>query len=156
MVSQSESYDYLITRITGSFLDWCLGTLDCSRVLLTRNSHGPSRTVLGFGLKGGLLMFCLVLWLVPLLSVSLSWTVDSVRDSIPSLRGCCAVSNLRCKGRGARGFLQWNCLTRTCAFFNCDDGSQEFSELGYPFHLIRYWTPFLCGVSRDCRIVSTS
>ena len=158
-MSQSESYDsydYLIFRITGSFLYRCLGTLDCSRALLTRNSRGPSRTVLDFGLKGEIPMFCLVLWLVPLLSIGPSRTVDSVRDSIPSLRGCCAVSNLRRKGRTARGFLEWNCLTRICAFFNCDDGSQEFSELGYPFHLIRYWTPFLFGVSRDCRIVSTS
>src|SRR6202167_2558610 len=141
-MSQSESYDYLIFRITSSFLNRYLGTLDCSRALLTRNSRGPSRTVLDFGLKGEIPRFCLVLWLVPLLSIGPSRTVDSVRDSIPSLRGCCAVSNLRRKGRAARGFLEWNCLTRICAFFNCDDGSQEFSELGYPFHLIRYWTPF--------------
>src|ERR1700733_15292731 len=98
MVSQSESYNDLIFRITGSFLDRCLGTLDCSRALLTWNSHGPSRTVLGFGLKGRISTFCLVLWLVPLLSIGPSRTVDSVRDSIPSLRGCCAVSNLRREG----------------------------------------------------------
>src|ERR1700691_3538532 len=79
-MSQSESYGYLIVRITGSFLDRCLGTLDCSRALLTRNSRGPSRTVLDFGLKGRIPTFCLVLWLVPLLSISPSRTVDSVRD----------------------------------------------------------------------------
>src|ERR1700691_4908545 len=100
-MSQSESYGYLIIRITGSFLDRCLGTLDCSHALLTRNSRGPSQTVLGFCLKVRIPMFCLVLWLVPLLSLGLSRTVDSVRDSIPSLRGCCAISNLRHKGRGA-------------------------------------------------------
>src|SRR6202046_1170032 len=111
-VSQSESYNYSIFRITGSFLNRCLGTLDCSRALLTRNSRGPSRTVLDFGLKGRIPMFCFVLWLVPLLSIGPSWTVDLVRDSIPSLRGCCAISNLRRKGRGAQGFLEWNCLTR--------------------------------------------
>src|ERR1700733_13232163 len=79
-MSQSESYDYLIFRITGSFLNRCLGTLDCSHALLTRNSHGPSQTILDFGLKGGIPMFCLVLWLVPLLSIGPSRTVDSVRD----------------------------------------------------------------------------
>src|ERR1700735_5585139 len=80
-MSQSESYKYLIFWITGSFLNRCLGTLDCSHALLTRNSCGPSRTVLDFGLKGGIPMFCLVLWLVPLLSIGPSRTVDSVRDS---------------------------------------------------------------------------
>src|ERR1700735_5422247 len=79
-MSHSESYGYLIIRITGSFLDRCLGTLDCSRALLTRNSRGPSRTVLDFGLKGRIPTFCLVLWLVPLLSIGPSRTVDSVRD----------------------------------------------------------------------------
>src|ERR1700691_2735380 len=82
-MSHSESYGYLIIRITGSFLDRCLGTLDCSCALLTRNSRGPSRTVLDFGLKGRISTFCLVLWLVPLLSISPSRTVDSVRDSHP-------------------------------------------------------------------------
>src|SRR6202142_2047116 len=77
-MSQSESYGYLIIRITGSFLDRCLGTLDCSRALLTRNSRGPSRTVLDFGLKGRIPMFCLVLWLVPLLSIGPSRIGDSV------------------------------------------------------------------------------
>src|ERR1700689_3460853 len=80
-MSQSESYEYLIFWITGSFLNRCLGTLDCSRALLTRNSRGPSRTVLDFDLKGEIPMFCLVLWLVPLLSISSSRTVDSVRDT---------------------------------------------------------------------------
>src|ERR1700689_3333610 len=80
-MSQSESYEYLIFWITGSFLNRCLGTLDCSRALLTRNSRGPSRTVLDFDLKGEIPMFCLVLWLVPLLSISPSRTVDSVRDT---------------------------------------------------------------------------
>src|ERR1700734_119300 len=83
MVSQSESYDYLIFRITGSFLVRCLGTLACSRALFTRNSRGPSRTVLDFGLKGRIPTFCLVLWLVPLLSIGPSRTVDSVRDTMP-------------------------------------------------------------------------
>src|SRR6202020_1970537 len=81
-MSQSESYGYLIIRITGSFLDRCLGTLDCSRALLTRNSRGPSRTVLDFGLKGRIPTFCLVLWLVPFLSIGPSRTVDSVRDRL--------------------------------------------------------------------------
>src|ERR1700689_3030659 len=86
-MSHSESYSYLIIRITGSFLDRCLGTLDCSRALLTRNSRGPSRTVLDFGLKGRIPTFCLVLWLVPLLSIGPSRTVDSVRDiSLHQLR----------------------------------------------------------------------
>src|SRR6202167_2069285 len=80
-MSHSESYGYLIIRITGSFLDRCLETLDCSRALLTRNSRGPSRTVLDFGLKGRIPTFCLVLWLVPLLSIGPSRTVDSVRDT---------------------------------------------------------------------------
>src|ERR1700735_4321164 len=80
-MSHSESYGYLIIRITGSFLDLCLGTLDCSRTLLTRNSRGPSRTVLDFGLKGRIPTFCLVLWLVPLLSIGPSRDVDSVRDT---------------------------------------------------------------------------
>src|ERR1700733_5693948 len=80
-MSHSESYNYLIFRITGSFLDRCLGTLDCSRALLTRNSRGLSRTVLDFGLKGRIPTFCLVLWLVPLLSIGPSRTVDSVRDT---------------------------------------------------------------------------
>src|ERR1700735_4157190 len=79
-MSQSESYEYLIFRITGSFLNRCLGTLDCSRALLTRNSRGPSRTVLDFDLKGKIPMFCLVLWLVPLLSISPSRIVDLVHD----------------------------------------------------------------------------
>src|ERR1700733_5826025 len=79
-MSHSESYDYLIFRITGSFLNRYLGTLDCSRALLTRNSRGPSRTVLDFDLKGEIPMFCLVFWLVPLLSIGPSRTVDSVRD----------------------------------------------------------------------------
>src|ERR1700689_1602978 len=79
-MSHSESYGYLIIRITGSFLDRCLGTLDCSRALLTRNSRGPSRTVLDFGLKGRIPTFCLVLWFVPLLSIGPSRTLDSVRD----------------------------------------------------------------------------
>src|SRR3984885_7247689 len=80
-MSHSESYGYLIIRITGSFLDRCLGTLDCSRALLTRNSRGPSRTVLDFGLKGRIPTFCLVLWLFPLLSIGPSRTGDSVRDT---------------------------------------------------------------------------
>src|ERR1700689_3144389 len=80
-MSQSELYDYLIFRITGSFLNPFLGTLDCSPALLTRNSRGPSRTVLDFGLKGEIPLFCLVLWLVPLLSIGPSQTVDSVRDT---------------------------------------------------------------------------
>src|ERR1700691_4818575 len=100
-MSHSESYEYLIFRITGSFLNRYLKTLDCSRTLLTRNSRGPSRTVLDFGLKGEIPMFCLVLWLVPLLSIGPLRTMDSVCDSIPSLRGCCAVSNLKRKGPGA-------------------------------------------------------
>src|ERR1700735_353894 len=83
-MSHSESYDYLIFRITGSFLNRCLGTLDCSRALLTRNPRGPSRTVLDFGLKGEIPMFCLVFWLVPLLSIGPSRTVDSVRDTTPT------------------------------------------------------------------------
>src|ERR1700689_5453541 len=62
-MSHSESYGYLIIRITGLLLDRCLGTLDCSRALLTQNSLGPSRTVLDFGLKGRIPTFCLVLWL---------------------------------------------------------------------------------------------
>jgi hypothetical protein len=35
-----------------------------------------------------------------------SRTVVTVHDSIPSLWGCCAVSNLRRAGCGARGFLE--------------------------------------------------
>src|ERR1700735_4568563 len=88
-MSQSESYNYLIFRITGSFLNRCLGTLDCSHALLTRNSRGPSRTVLDFGLKGGIPMFCLVLWLVPLLSIGPSWTMDSVCDISPTISPEC-------------------------------------------------------------------
>src|SRR6202046_2170316 len=84
-MSHGESYDYLIIWITGSFLDRCLGTLDCSRALLTRNSRGPSRTVLDFGLQGRIPTFCLLLLFVPLLSIGPSRTVDSVRDTISIL-----------------------------------------------------------------------
>src|ERR1700735_1460420 len=80
-MSQSELDEYLIFWITGSFLNRCLGTLDYSRALLTRNSRGPSRTVLDFDLKGKIPMFCLVLWLVPLFSLGPSRTMDSVRDN---------------------------------------------------------------------------
>ena len=79
-MSQSESYKYLIFRITGSFLNRCLGTLDCSHALLTLNSRGLPRTILDFDLKGEIPMFCLVLWLVPLLSIGPSRTVDSGHD----------------------------------------------------------------------------
>ena len=85
-----------------------------------------------------------------------SWTEVQVRDSIPSLWLCCADSTLRLVGFGARGFLVWNCCTRRQAWFICEAGSQEFSEWGYPFHLIRYRIPFLFGDILDWRTASTS
>ena len=112
-----------------------------------RSRHGPSRTILSFDQRYRLHTASFF---------GLSRILGSVRDSIPSLRGCCTVSNLRRVGRGARGFLEWNSWTKVFALFSCDYGSHEFSESGYPCHLTRYWTPFLLGVSHDCSIISTS
>ena len=86
----------------------------------------------------------------------LSRTKVQVHDSIPSLWLCCADSTLRFVGFGAWGFLLWNCWTRRWVWFICEAGSQEFSEWGYPFHLIRYRIPFLFRDLLDWRTASTS
>ncbi len=58
-------------------------------------------------------------------------------------------------GCGVHGCCKWNWWTRVFAWCIWEAGSHEFSELGYPFHLIRYWIPFLLGDGLDWRIVST-
>ena len=69
--------------------------------------------------------------------------------------------NCLCQGQsynflGIQGYLWWKWATVSWALARLLAGSQVFSEARYPFHLIRYWIPFLLGESRDWRMVSTS
>ena len=64
---------------------------------------------------------------------------DCIHDSIPSLGSCCAC-NARvfslCFVVCLSHCLNWS--KSSLAFVNSFSGSHEFSNVGYPFHLIRY------------------
>jgi len=83
--------------------------------------------------------------------------IDYVHNSIPSLGFCCACN--------ARVFVLCFILYFSCclnlfrsslALVNSFSGSYEFSNTGYPFHLIRYCVLLLFRVGRAIRIDSIS
>jgi hypothetical protein len=82
---------------------------------------------------------------------------DCVHNSISSLGFCCTCNTrvfslyfVVCLSR----CLNW--FKSSLAFVNSFSGSHEFSDAGYPFHLIRYCVLFLLRVGHAIRIASIS
>ena len=75
--------------------------------------------------------------------------VDRVHDSIPSLGFCCTYNTGMC-------VFCLNLSRSSLAWINSFSGSQEFSNAGYPFHLMRYCMLFLFHVGRVMRMDSIS
>jgi len=83
--------------------------------------------------------------------------MDAVHNSIPSLGSCCT-----CNAR-VFSLCFVICLSRclnlsrsSLAFVNSFSRSHEFSDVGYPSHLIRYCVLFLFCVGRAIRIALIS
>ena len=72
--------------------------------------------------------------------------VDSVHNSIPSLGLCCTYNVGMC-------VLHLNSSRSSLAWANSFSRSQEFSDAGYPFHLMRYCVLFRfhvgCAIRMD-------
>ena len=80
---------------------------------------------------------------------------DCVHDSIPSLGLCCACNtSMLILCFGVYFCLNWS--KSSLAFVNSFSKSHEFSDVGYPFHLIRYCMLFLLRVGHAIRIASIS
>jgi hypothetical protein len=82
---------------------------------------------------------------------------DCIHDSIPSLGSCCAC-NARVFSLCFIVYLS-RCLNwskSSLAFVNSFSRSHEFSDVGYPFHLIRYYMLFLFRMGHAIRIALIS
>jgi hypothetical protein len=119
----------------------------------TRSHDGLARAPCFLGSHGGLIVgftcgtFDLELWELDV--------VDCVHDSIPSLGFCCT-----CNARvfvlcfGACFSYCLNLFRSSLAFVNSFLGSYKFSDVGYPFYLIRYCMLLLFRIGRAIRIAS--
>jgi len=128
------------------FLVWSHGTRSCDDLAHVSCFSGScGGLIAGFTCR----TFDLELWGLNV--------IDCVHDSIPSLGFCCT-----CNARVlVLCFIVCfsyclNLFRSSLALVNSFSESHEFSDMGYPFHLIRYCVLFLFRVGWAIRIDSIS